>query len=84
MEDKVLLVGNGINRANKEVSWKELMRKLSEGININTDNKPLPLLYEEIEIKSGRASKNIVADTMQQLQPTGLHKKYLIRSLKIL
>jgi hypothetical protein len=49
--DKVLLLGNGLNRLNNEDSWKDLIKNLNNEFSngsVNIDDKPFPLLYEEI------------------------------------
>ncbi|MGD1818525.1 MAG: SIR2 family protein [Pleomorphochaeta sp.] len=49
----VLFLGNGINRLSENYSWEQLVKSLiykfySKEINVNTENKPFSLLYEEI------------------------------------
>lgn len=52
---KVLLLGNGINRVDNNYSWNDLMQDLlsyaqMQGA-ISIDNKPFPMLYEEIYLR---------------------------------
>ena len=56
MKSKTLLIGNDINNATENYSWKELIHGLIGYAKIekkvNKENKPFPLLYEEIYLKS--------------------------------
>lgn len=82
MEEKVLLVGNGINRGVDDFSWETLLNELSRGLDIKSKDKPLPLLYEEIVIKLNKMGKtknpkDIVANTVKKLKPREVHKRIL-------
>jgi hypothetical protein len=51
MKDFALLVGNDINNIKPGKSWKELLDDITTycGVRyINREEKPLPMLYEEI------------------------------------
>ena len=54
--EKVLLIGNDINNATGPYSWANLINGLMEYADatppINTENKPFPMLYEEIYLLS--------------------------------
>lgn len=58
---KVILLGNGINRALNPYSWEDLIDDLiavsrfSKTLDIH--NKPFPLLYEEIYLNEARKSR---------------------------
>ena len=54
-----ILLGNGLNRALKGVSWDEELKKLREeyGIETNTDITSYPLEYERIEMAALRLKK---------------------------
>lgn len=92
MAEKVLLVGNGINRINNYYSWDNLIDNLVSFIGadgqINKDNKPFPLLYEEIiieaiknrEIQENKVKK-FIADETSKLNPNSIHEE--ISKLKI-
>ena len=57
MAKPIILVGNGINNISNSVSWSQLLEDLIDDLGVSVDknainNKPFPLLYEEIYIKS--------------------------------
>jgi hypothetical protein len=47
---KVILAGNGVNRVDQNESWESLLNSLIDltGNNIQLNEKPFPLVYEEI------------------------------------
>ena len=61
MNDFVLFVGNGVNNIVSDYKWKNLIDDIIEFIEavgqIDTDEKPFPLLYEEIWIKAVRENR---------------------------
>jgi len=61
-KDKVIFVGNGLNRLSRGYSWKELLTELCAFVGcskiVNLNNKPFPLLYEELYL-TGAYLKNI-------------------------
>lgn len=61
MKEKVLLLGNGINDAAHSYKWKNLINDLIHFVGITDilleDNKPFPLLYEEIYLRNLKAKK---------------------------
>ncbi len=69
--NNTLLIGNGILRARRDIalgdgdySWADLLRDFATQTNIvieNIEQKPLPLIYEEIRIKS-MARKQLAPD----------------------
>lgn len=57
MNNKVLMIGNGINNLTNKESWSNLLFSMTEKCNVSgsieiNDHKPFPLLYEEIYLKS--------------------------------
>lgn len=86
---KILLVGNGINRLSKDYSWENLLDELI--IDIGKENaiehrktKPLTLLYEEIFFRSRKyldkdeiGLKKKISDLVNKLKRNEFHKKFL-------
>ena len=83
-----LLIGNDINNATENYSWNELIKGLLDYAkidkNINIENKPFPLLYEEIYLNSARLHntseiriKKFIAAQTRKLKPNILHKEIL-------
>lgn len=74
--NNTLLVGNGILRSrtdfsirNNDYSWTDLLKDLAALAEVeifNIENKPLPLVYEEIRIKA-LGKKSLPADLNQKL-----------------
>ena len=86
MNNKVILVGNGINRINNSYSWDDLIDNLISHIGaegqINKNNKPFPLLYEEIVIEAIKNRgiqeteiKKLIAKEISKLEENQIHKK---------
>jgi len=86
MDKRVILVGNGINRINNSYSWNDLIDNLISFIGaegqISKDNKPFPLLYEEIVIEAmknrGIAEndvKRFIAKETAKLHQNSIHKE---------
>ena len=83
MKNSVLLIGNGINNINNKESWINLLKaiskkcKVSRKVGINND-KPFPLLYEEIYLKSNSISelslKRFIANEVKNIQENEIHK----------
>lgn len=67
--NKVLLLGNGINLLSKQYSWKNLMEDLIDDVNgvgkIKIEKKPFPLLYEEL-LLFGNSYKNISEECLKK------------------
>ncbi|MDF9824917.1 hypothetical protein M2475_001152 [Breznakia sp. PF5-3] len=90
--DKVLFVGNGINRIHSGYSWADLLEELKKDTQTNKEimngNKPFPVLYEEIyfrskrnlQFKEGDLLKAIVKK-MKHLLPTVIHKQIMDLSI---
>lgn len=88
MNSKTLLIGNDINNATENYSWKDLITGLLDYAKIekkvNIENKPFPLLYEEIYLKSfqnystpeSRIKKYIASQT-RKLNNNILHSEIL-------
>jgi hypothetical protein len=83
---KVLLLGNGINRVDNDYSWDNLMGDLLEfaGLNdaVTRDEKPFPLLYEEIYlryaalgVKKEVALKSKIKELLRNITSNALHEK---------
>ncbi len=88
MNDKVFLIGNGINNIQKDYQWLNLIDNLINFIGatgqIRTAEKPFPLLYEEIFVEAvkNRGFKEIeikefICKEVKSLNPNELHKKIL-------
>jgi len=82
---KVLLVGNDINNATSDYSWKELIDGLIKFCRIREKpdmaNKPFPLLYEEIYLTAARKSrlkeleiKKFIASNTEYLEHNAIHE----------
>lgn len=85
MTDKVLLVGNGINNIKQDYRWVDLINNLVNYIGasgqIRMDDKPFPMLYEEIfveAVKNRRFKesdiKNFIAREVSNLEPNDVHR----------
>lgn len=88
MNQKVLLVGNDINNASGSYSWSDLINRLLDFTKtdrgINKVNKPFPLLYEEIYLRSAAefgttesSIKKFIASETERLKPNPLHTAIL-------
>ena len=88
MKNKVLLIGNGINNIEQEYTWNNLIDDLIESTGaagqIDKENKPFPLLYEQIyadAIKKRNYTeseiKKIIARIMLKLEPNEIHKEII-------
>lgn len=88
MKNKVFLVGNGINNIETTYTWAQLITDLVDYIGasgqIMLDEKPFPLLYEEIiveAIKNRKRSesevKGFIAERINKLQPNMIHQEIL-------
>jgi hypothetical protein len=84
MRQKILLLGNGINNNTSGFKWADLIRDLTrfvpKGIEIATNNKPFPLLYEEIVIramerrsKQEQEIKQFITSRVSAIQPNEIH-----------
>lgn len=85
MNDKVLLVGNGINNIKQDYRWVDLINNLVNYIGasgqIRMEDKPFPMLYEEIfveAVKNRRFKesdiKNFIANEVSNLEPNDVHR----------
>ena len=86
MSNNVLLVGNGINNIQRSYRWGDLINQLIGFIGatgqISTDNKPFPLLYEEIVVEAvmnrGIREKDIkgfIAQEIGKLESNEVHMR---------
>jgi len=86
IENKVILVGNGINNIQNTYKWKNLILDLIDYVGakgqININKKPFPLLYEEIYLKEAKKNglredqiKSFIAEKTNQIQPNEIHKE---------
>lgn len=90
--EKILFVGNGINRIHSNYSWFHLLQDLKKEYSVESiDNgsKPFPILYEEIyfRLKESKqiAEKDLihaVISKMQQLQPNEIHKQIMTSKVR--
>jgi hypothetical protein len=85
---KVLLIGNDINNATSSYSWDDLLSGLISFARLknapNKDNKPFPLLYEEIYLNSARQHgtkeielKDFIASNTGKLEPNKIHRRIM-------
>ena len=95
MNNKVLLLGNGINRLSNEYSWSDLLDELikatgkSEVITYR-EEKPFTLLYEEIYLrtlkylqsKEIRLKGKIANLVLSKFTPNAFHTKFLNLSVE--
>lgn len=83
-----LLIGNDINNATASYSWSDLLNGLIEfaGVDnmLSLDNKPFPLLYEEIYLSSAKSTKikeielkRFIAKETNKLAPNDIHHELL-------
>jgi hypothetical protein len=90
MRDKVLLLGNGINNIRQDYRWADIIDHLIDFIGasgqIETDNKPFPLLYEQIYVEAVKnrnikeaGIKEFIAREILKLAPTEIHQE-IVRS----
>ncbi len=88
MSGAALLIGNDINSVTGGDSWQNLLTKLirQSGQEIDPNNKPFPLLYEEIYLRSKhrieRELKNQIAQQMLRLEPNIIHEQLLSLPIK--
>src|SRR5438067_3403804 len=85
--NKVLLLGNGINNIKQHYQWRDLINNLIRFIGaegqIHTDNKPFPLLYEEVFVAALKRKikeadiKNYIAQEILCLQPNDIHRQII-------
>ena len=88
-----LFIGNDINNLIPGNSWKDLIKELKEfcrvgGDAINDKNKPFPLLYEEIYLRSlaignttEKAIKEFIGGKFLETKPGQIHEQ--IRGLNV-
>lgn len=85
MKNTVFLIGNDINNATASYSWENLLKELTKHAGLKTLpnmlNKPFPLVYEEIILKSlaaGKTQENdlkkFIASKVRLLQPNTIHQ----------
>ena len=84
--DKVLLIGNDINNATTDYTWSDLLEGLVGAAGLldplNMDQKPFPLLYEEIYLRSAKQNqikeidlKKFIAKNTRRLVPNSIHQR---------
>ncbi|MEN0054646.1 MAG: hypothetical protein AAGC65_13315 [Mucilaginibacter sp.] len=91
MKDFALLIGNDINNINPGKSWKQLLEDITSycGVNhINREEKPFPLLYEEIFLSAIRTKrieekdlKTYIAKIVSEINENEIHER--IRSMGV-
>ena len=90
---KVLLIGNDINNATSDYSWKDLIDSLIKFSEISEKpekaNKPFPLLYEEIYLTAARQNglkeleiKKFIASNTGYLEPNAIHEHVMSLDLE--
>jgi len=89
IKDKVLLVGNGINSIKTAYSWEKLINGLISYVGsvgqIKINDKPFPLLYEEIlfegvrneVIKKEEDLKKNIAKEVTKIKPNDIHEQVM-------
>lgn len=84
MNDKVLLIGNGINNIAQDYRWIDLINNLINYIGasgqIRVEDKPFPMLYEEIFVEAVKNRqfkesdiKDFIAREVSNLEPNEVH-----------
>ncbi|WP_018341538.1 SIR2 family protein [Cytophaga aurantiaca] len=84
MKNTVFLIGNDINNATASYSWENLLKDLTKFTGLkalpNMLNKPFPLVYEEIILKTlaeGKVQENdlkkFIASKIALLKPNSIH-----------
>ncbi|MEM0998768.1 MAG: SIR2 family protein [Bacteroidota bacterium] len=85
---QILLVGNGINRIDNDYAWEDLMQDLLDftGLKdaITFDEKPFPLLYEEIFLRWAErvrarelSLKKKIRELLRKIQGNDLHRQIM-------
>jgi hypothetical protein len=83
MTDSVLLIGNGVNNLTNEKNWSELLKAMIKFCKVKLDieinnNKPFPLLYEEIYLNSHQRTehelKQWIADQVMHITANEIHQ----------
>lgn len=93
MNEKVLLIGNGINNISQEYTWSDLIHNLIDFIGaagqIQTSDKPFPLLYEEIFVEAVKNRgfteieiKDFIGKEVGKLKSNELHDAFLKLDIK--
>jgi hypothetical protein len=93
MNEKVFLIGNDINNATSDYSWQNLLEDLVDYARVSNktsfENKPFPLLYEEIFLNSARAYganeeriKSYIAAKARRLKPNKIHELVINSGVK--
>ncbi len=86
MRDYSLLVGNGINNISEGHSWADVLKGLEDEfrVEINTQDKPFPLAYEEIYFRvlktqreefSENEIKTFIANKVNTIKPNEIHER---------
>jgi len=84
---KTLLIGNDINQVSNNYDWEELIINLLEFTGTSNsisydENKPFPLLYEEIFVEAMNSNridesriKNFISSDVSKLFPNEIHER---------
>jgi len=90
--EKVLLLGNGVNRLSQNYSWGDLLREFIQKVDgvrerDNLEAKPFTLLFEEILLRSQpenkeskewiKECKKIISELVQKLEYNDFHKQFV-------
>ncbi len=93
MGSKTLLIGNDINNIVPNNSWKDIINDIirfcdAQKMVTDLNNKPFPLLYEEIFLKSLKEKhideknlKKFISDKVRRISPNEIHER--IQDLEI-
>lgn len=88
MKDKVFLIGNGVNNIRHDYRWIDLINNLINFIGasgqIRLDDKPFPLLYEEIFVEAVKNRgfkenhiKDFIAREVSKMEPNEVHRQIM-------
>jgi len=87
MKEIALLVGNDINNVSPGVTWKDLLKRITEHYKVSDkvdirDSKPFPMLYEEIFLNISKKSKvdekelkTYIADNITAITQNEIHEE---------
>lgn len=76
MAEKIILLGNGVNRLGGKDSWRELLIRDSGGKIVDPENLiPEPILFDQYTIPSGKPLADEIPETMLAMTPNDWHEK---------
>jgi hypothetical protein len=89
MPNQVILVGNDINNINNNYEWSDLIDNLIDLVGASgkityDENKPFPLLYEEIYVEATKSKiydesdiKDFISTDVEKLVVNDIHKRII-------